>query len=320
MKMISKILLSVLFFFSTFVSFGQKTTITGDTISLETPNAKIYGTLRNPSNSSKVPVVLIIAGSGPTDRNGNNPQMQNNSLKFLAESLYQRGIASLTYDKRAIGSSKMKDNDESKLTFDLYVGDANKWIEMLKEDNHFSDITIVGHSEGGLIGLVVANENRNVDKLVLIATSSQNYGDLIMTQLKDNKYPEEQINLINSYVEKLKGGQQIDNVNPEWYPIFRPSVQPFLISAMKYEPTDLIKSIVIPILIIQGTTDIQVSLDNAENLSKANLKAHKVVIEKMNHVLKECDSLDQQAQIATYLNPDLPIKSQLVTEISEFVK
>lgn len=314
------VILFFLFVFSSIgLSYAQQTSIEGDTLSLETQDIRIYGTLRNPSRDSKVPVALIVAGSGPTDRNGNNPQMQNNSLKFLAEGLYQNGIASLTYDKRAIGESLMPGVDESKLTIDMYMDDASKWVNKLKEDNRFSEVVVIGHSEGGLINLVVANENENIDKLVLLATPSKNYGDIVMEQLENDKLPKEQLNLLSSYVKELKAGNQIPEVDSQWHILFRPSIQPFLISVMKYEPTALIRTITKPILIVQGSTDIQVSLNSIDELSKANPKANKAVLKNMNHVLKDCKSTDQQTQILTYVNPDLPINSKLMTEIVGFI-
>ena len=72
---------------------------------LSTATGDIKGRLLLPANSTTCPVVLLIAGSGPTDMDGNNPMMKNNSLKFLAEGLAQKGIASLRFDKRGIAGS-----------------------------------------------------------------------------------------------------------------------------------------------------------------------------------------------------------------------
>ena len=76
-----------------------------EAVVLQTPTGDIYGTLLTPERNNNLPVVLLIAGSGPTDRNGNNPLMTNNSLKMLAELLAKNGIASLRYDKRGISAS-----------------------------------------------------------------------------------------------------------------------------------------------------------------------------------------------------------------------
>ena len=310
--------LFLLLSFSSISVFSKNTTVEGDRIVLNTSTGNIIGTIRVPETSKPIPAVLIIAGSGPTDRNGNQPQMQNNSLKSIAESLYQNGIASISYDKRAIGESAMSNLDESKLTLDTYVQDANDWVDLMSKDPRFSEIVVLGHSEGALIGMIVTSTNKNVDKFISIAGPGRNMSDILVEQLK-NGLPTERYELAMSYIDKLKKEELMDAVSPDLYALFRPSVQPFLISYFKYDPTVIIATIDRPILIIQGTTDIQVSAEDAEFLYKANNKATKKLIQNMNHVLKDCTSTDQQSQIATYIDPNLPLKAELVPIITQFI-
>lgn len=298
--------------------FSQNTSIEGDKIVLKTSTGDITGTIRVPETNRPIPVVLIIAGSGPTDRNGNQPQMQNNSLKLLAESLYQSSIASVSYDKRAIAESRMLNLDESKLTLDTYIRDANDWVELINKDPRFSAIVVLGHSEGSLIGMLVASMNKNVDKFVSIAGPGRNMSDILEEQLKKS-LTSEKYNIVSSYIEKLKRGESIDTVSSDLYTLFRPSVQPFLISYFKYDPTQIIAKVDIPILIIQGSTDIQVTVEDAHLLSKANNLAVTKLILNMNHVLKDCTLLDQQSQIATYINPNLPLNTELMPIIVQFI-
>lgn len=137
---------------------------------------QLFGTLTTPDLKTKYPVALIISGSGPTDRNGNNPMMKNNSLKMLAEALAKNGIASLRYDKRGIGESKAAAANEQTLVFENYTEDAKSWINLLKQDKRFSEVIVIGHSEGSLIGMIagakankfisIAGPGESADKLI----------------------------------------------------------------------------------------------------------------------------------------------------------
>jgi fermentation-respiration switch protein FrsA (DUF1100 family) len=97
----------------------------------------------------------------------------------------------------------------------------------------------------------------------------------------------------------------------------RPSVQPYMISWFRYDPGQEISKLTIPVLIVQGTTDIQVSEEDARALASANPKAKLVLIEKMNHIFKEAQA-DRAGNIATYNNPSLPVASELVKRVVDF--
>ncbi|HHZ84278.1 MAG TPA: alpha/beta hydrolase, partial [Gammaproteobacteria bacterium] len=152
-----------------------------ESVVLQTPVGSVYGTLLLP-NTINNHVALIISGSGPTDRNGNQPNLVNNSLKMLAESLYSHGIASLRYDKRAIAESKIDNLSESDIRFEHYVQDAAAWSTWLKENDRFNNITIVGHSEGSLVGMLAANEV-DIDKFVSLAGPGKSADKVIKEQL-----------------------------------------------------------------------------------------------------------------------------------------
>ena len=165
------------------VSFLYSTT--DENVLLKTKTGNIEGTLLFPDSIKIFPVVLIIAGSGPTDRDGNNPSMTNNSLKMLAESLCKNGIASLRYDKRGIAKSRSAGLNEADLRFENYIDDASAWIDFLAKDKRFSQIIIIGHSEGSLIGMVAA-QNKYVDKFISIAGMGESLDITIKKQLKKN--------------------------------------------------------------------------------------------------------------------------------------
>lgn len=276
---------------------------------------QLYGTLTVPDDVKKCPVALIIAGSGPTDRNGNNPMMKNNSLKMLAEALAKNGIASLRFDKRGIGESKASAVTESSLVFENYTEDAKSWINFLKQDKRFTQLTVIGHSEGSLIGMIAGAK---ANKFISIAGAGESADKLLKSQIssKSNKQVED---MTFPIIDSLKTGNKVNKVDPLLNSLFRASIQPYLISWFKYDPQIEIKKLTVPVLIIQGNNDLQVSVKDAENLSQANKNAELVIIDKMNHVLKIIDG-DKQANIASYNNENLPVSETMINKIVSFIK
>ncbi|MCP2027127.1 pimeloyl-ACP methyl ester carboxylesterase [Flavobacterium sp. HSC-32F16] len=282
---------------------------------LKINNDQLYGTLTIPDDVKKCPVALIIAGSGPTDRNGNNPMMKNNSLKMLAEELAKNGIASLRFDKRGIGESKKSAITESSLVFENYTEDVKSWINFLKLDKRFTQLTVIGHSEGSLIGMIAGAK---ANKFISIAGAGESADKLLKSQIssKSNKQIEE---MTFPIIDSLKSGNKVKKVDPLLNSLFRASIQPYLISWFKYDPEIEIKKLTVPILVIQGNNDLQVSVKDAENLSKANKNAELVIIDKMNHIFKIIDG-DKQANMESYNNESLPISETLINKIVSFIK
>lgn len=282
-------------------------------ITLKTKTGEIFGTLTTPEKFDKIPIVLVIAGSGPTDRDGNNPMMKNNSLKILASELSKNNIASLRYDKRGIAESQSAGKNEEEFRFDDLVNDAKEWIQLLKQDDRFSKIIVIGHSEGSLIGMLTGS---NADKFISIAGAGWSADKILKEQL--NSQPKEIQDLSFPIIDSLKNGKTFENVSPMLNVLFRSTVQPYIISWFKYDPQNEIKKLSIPILIIQGTNDIQVSVEDAKRLSNANKNAELVLIKDMNHILRITDG-DLQENIATYSMGDLPIANELVKSITDFI-
>ena len=303
--------LILLFLVIPFFSLSQEEEIT-----LKTKTGDIKGSLLVPSNLEKASVVLIISGSGPTDRNGNNPNMTNNSLMMLANELKKNGIASLRFDKRGIGESTSSGMQESDLRFENYVNDVKAWVDLLKESNKFSKIIVLGHSEGSLIGMI-ASQKAEVEKFISVAGAGNSAGDIIREQLKAQ--PAFVLNQSLPIIEKLENGEREENVPQMLYALFRPSVQPYMISWFKYDPQIEIAKLNKPVLIVQGTTDIQVSVLDADKLASANNKAQKQIIKGMNHILKEAE-MDRLKNIQTYSMPELPLKKPLIEIIVKFIE
>lgn len=286
---------------------------------LKIPSGVLEGTLLLPDSlvyKNKLPLAFIIAGSGPTDRNGNNPMMENNSLKLLAEGLANKGVASFRYDKRGIGESHIDSLNEKDMRFSHFVSDAEAWLQALKMDKRFGAISIIGHSEGSLIGMIAAKK-ANISGFISIAGVGNKASQIIEEQL--GAQPEFIQTLSEPILKQLQEGQLVEEVTPMLYALFRPSIQPYLISWFAIDPQEEIKKLNIPILILQGTTDIQVGIAEAELLSQANPRAKKVIIEGMNHILKPA-ALERAKNLATYQNPKLPIAPLLLQEIVTFIR
>ena len=288
---------------------------------LTVEKCRLSGTLKVPKTKEKVPVALIIAGSGPTDRNCNSKQLglNCNAFKMLSDSLNKYGIATLCYDKRGIAKSVSKQT-ESETRFDDMVEDAKSWIELLSQDSRFSEIIVIGHSEGSLVGMIASVNNPKVSKFISLAGSGVSLDELLKEQFSKG-FTGKELSKIFSYIDQLKQGQLVEKVPPDLYVYFNPSVQPFLISCFKYNPQEEIAKLKIPVLILNGDLDIQVSEENAELLHEACPSAKKVIIENMNHVLKTSQSANGNEQMKdSYNNPTSPINTKLVGEIVGFVK
>lgn len=312
-----KIFLFISLMFLSIVNAQDKNVVTfkETPIILKINTDQLFGTLTTPDLIKKYPVALIIAGSGPTDRNGNNPMMKNNSLKMLAEALAKNGIASLRYDKRGIGESKASAISEQSLVFENYTEDVKSWINLLKQDKRFSQIVIIGHSEGSLIGMIAGAK---ANKFISIAGPGESADKLIKTQIasKSNKQIED---MTFPIIDSLKSGNRVKKVDPMLNSLFRPSIQPYLISWFKYNPEAEIKKLNIPILIIQGNNDLQVTVKDAETLSKANKNAELLIVDKMNHIMKIVDG-DKQTNLDSYNNESLPLSEVMTTKIVSFIK
>jgi pimeloyl-ACP methyl ester carboxylesterase len=300
-----------------------------EAVKLETPTGNLYGTLLVPQSKKKVPVVLIVAGSGPTDRDGNSPLLKgaNNSLKLLAEGLAAHGIASLRYDKRGVGESgkdmlltAQKANKmprEEDLVFDAYIDDAVMWGQKLRGDKRLSVVTIAGHSEGSLIGMVAAQKMK-ADAFVSIAGAGRPVGQILLEQLKA-QMPPDLMKSSEDIIRELSNGKTVEAVPPALNVVFRRSVQPYMISWLRYDPAKEVAKLTVPVLITQGTTDIQATAQDVKLLAAAKPSAKVLMVNGMNHVLKAVPG-DRDKQIASYSDPTLPVMPELIDEISGFVK
>lgn len=278
-------------------------------------NSLLKGTLFSTETTIKNPnLVIIIAGSGPTNRNGNQMGMQNNSLKYLAEAIAKDGNVAFSFDKRIIAQMKAGNLDEKSLRFDDLINDAKDIITYFKAQKKYNKIIIAGHSEGSLIGMIAAKDY--ADAYISLAGAGRS-ADLIIAEQIEKQAPFLKKET-NENLKILKEGKTFELKNQMLASIFRESVQPYMISWIKYNPQEEIKKLSIPILIINGTKDIQVPESDAKLLHEANPKSELKIIDKMNHVLKEIN--EDAENIKSYSNPDLPIMEELSNSINSFIK
>ena len=301
----------------------QATPPISEAVQLETLTGTLHGTLVLPSGDGPFTVALIHPGSGPTDRNGNGPLVQTDAYKLLAEALAQNGIASLRIDKRGVGESLAAGPSEQDLRFDTNVNDAVEWLNQLQQDTRFDSVGVIGHSEGALIGLLAAKQ-ADAGLYVSLAGAGERTSDTLRTQLSA-QLPDALMQEVDTVLSRLEAGQTVDPLPeniagvPGVANLFRPSVQPYLISWFKYDPAREIASLEVPTLIIQGTTDIQVSAKDAQKLKAAKPDAELVMVEEMNHVLKAAP-IERSANLATYNDPSLPLADGLIGPLITFLE
>ncbi|SET98930.1 hypothetical protein SAMN05421676_11354 [Salinibacillus kushneri] len=292
----------------------------GKFINVSTKHGQLEGELRIPDGAeAPYPVVLIIPGSGPTDRNGNTPTIpgKNNSLKMLAEELAKQGIASLRYDKRGIGRNQDVLIAEEDLRFGHFVEDAEAWITQLRSDNQFSSVGVIGHSQGSLVGMLAA-ANTDVDTFISISGASRSIDKVLYDQLQEG-LKEDLVKESKRILEQLKQGKKVANVPQELQSTFRPSIQAFMSSWMQYNPIEEIQKLDIPVLIVNGEHDFQVAKEEGQRLHKSYEDSELLLIKEMNHVLKKAPE-DRSGNVDTYSNPDLPLAEGLMDGIISFME
>ncbi|WP_207266512.1 alpha/beta hydrolase [Pseudomonas sp. GW101-3H06] len=311
------IMLRVLILSLTLMSGFAQATVLQRPITLDTGTGELFGSLLLPKSDKPVPVVLIISGSGPTDRDGNNPDGgRNDSLKRLAWVLAKHNIASVRYDKRGVAASLAATPDERNLTLEAYVTDAEAWGRKLKTDPRFGKLILLGHSEGALIASLAAP---SVDAAAVISMSgSARPIDQVLRQQLSNRLPPPLMLRSNELLDSLKAGKTDDDVPPPLQVIFRPSVQPYLISLFRQDPAAAFARLKMPALIIQGSNDIQVGVNDARLLKAAKPDAELALIEGMNHVLRIVPN-DVKRQLASYKDPNLPLAAELGSRILGFI-
>ncbi len=290
--------------FVTLFSFAQNSqevevVVQGDTL---------RGVLDLPAEKVKQ-VILLLPGSGPTDRDGNNPQMKSNAYLQLSEELQKGGVGVLRIDKRGIGKSTVKNFNERSLRFETFVLDAIEWAKWLRSLGY--EVIIAGHSEGSTIG-ILASQKVPVKGFISLAGPGRSAGEILQEQI--GKQPKEIQEMALPILATLRTGTQVSDVHPFMMSLFRPSVQPYLISWMAVDPAEEISKLSMPVLVLQGDRDLQVRVEDAKILANRSKKSKIVILKGVNHVLKKTGK-DRESNMKSYADPSHRIDLSVAREI-----
>ncbi|MEQ9301045.1 MAG: alpha/beta hydrolase [Cyclobacteriaceae bacterium] len=286
-------------------------------VSVTTSAGDIFGTLVRPNTGEAVPVVLIIAGSGPTDRDGNTASLPgtNNSLKMIADELLLSNIASLRYDKRGVGASAEAGNTAAGLTFNDYVTDAISWIKILRKESRYSSVGIIGHSEGSLIGMITASA-ADVDFFISISGAGVPADEILLEQL--STLPAVVIEYSEYVLSELRKGNTVSDIPDDLQFLFGESAQPYLTSWIQFDPSLELSRLDMPVAVIHGTRDIQVPIEQASILAESKPNATLKIIDGMNHILKNAPE-DPNLNLLTYTDPEIPLTEEFTMFLADYL-
>jgi len=278
--------------------------------------APLHGTLLAPSETRAA--ALIIAGSGPTDRDGNSPLgVSASSYRLLAEGLAAHGVATVRTDKRGVGESAPALTSEAELAFTDFADDARAWAAETARLTGQPCAWLVGHSEGALVALTAASrDDETICGLVLLSGAGRPIGAVLREQLAPT--PEPFLGQALAILAELEAGRPVADVPPQLAGLFRPSVQPYMISWLPLDPAAMVAAYDGPVMIGHGTTDIQVGVADAQALAAARPDATLKIWDGVNHLLKIAPA-DRAANAATYGNPDLPLAPGVVEDVAGFI-
>jgi len=285
-------------------------------VELKTTNGTIYGGYDIPEGKGPWPIVIVHAGSGPTDRDGNNPQMKNNSLKMLGEGLREKGFAVLRFDKRGIAASAKSLGKMEDLRIEHYANDVVEWVKLIRADKRFSSIAFIGHSEGSVIGTIAAKEAK-FDAYISLCGPGRGFDVLVVEQV--SKDSEELGKKSGEIMAAIAKGEEPKDVPALLQALFNKPTRPYVRSMLAHDPARSFGELTCPALIVSGTTDIQVAEADSKALAAANPKAKSVRLERMNHILKEFEKTNKLLQIGSYMDPKLPLHPKLIDSISPFL-
>ncbi|WP_302479158.1 alpha/beta hydrolase [Burkholderia lata] len=243
------------------------------------------------------------------------------TYRLLAEGLLDDGIASVRIDKRGMYGSASAIPDADDVAIEDYAADVHSWIAAIRARTGASGVWVLGHSEGGLVALLAARQSADISGLILVSTAGRPLGPVLRQQLQSNPANAPVLENALSTLESLVAGERVEatSIDPALMPLFRPQVQRFLMSELTIDPAALLARYMKPVLIVQGARDIQVAVQDAELLQRANPQAEMALIADANHALKTVRTADLQENLAAYSNPDLPLADGVVEAVSAFV-
>lgn len=291
---------------------------TATPVQVASPLASLHGTLLTPDGDMRAAAV-IIAGSGPTDRDGNNPLgVSAGSYRLLAEGLAAHGVATVRYDKRGVGESRAALGAEADLRFDDMIDDALAFAAETRARMGRPCVWLIGHSEGaGIAQMAAARAPEGICGLVLLSGMGRRPRVILEAQLGP-QLPEPLKTQAFDALARLEAGELVADAPPALAALLRPSVQPYMIGFLALDPAALIAAYDGPVFIGQGSTDLQTTVEDAEALKDAQPEATLVIWEGVNHLLKVAP-VERAANLATYSNADLPLADGVVDDVAAFI-
>ena len=281
---------------------------------------RLEGTLALPARpAGRLPVVLIIAGSGPTDRDGDNPLgVRSDVYRKLAWALGQRGIASVRYDKRGIGASHFT-GDVAAVTFGDFVDDAAAGARALAADPRFTRVVLVGHSEGALLAMRAANLGAPVAGVVTMAGMGRPLTTVLREQLAQ-QMDSARLAAYDRTVAAYLAEGPMPAVDSSLRMLLNPSVRRFLQTESALDPAGEARRLPVPLLVLQGATDVQVGVADAEALRAARPDAEVHILAQTSHMFVHAASRESAAQAPGYTDPSVPLVPELAPLIADFVE
>ena len=305
----TRIIAAIIIYISSIVfSFAQ---VNSEEVYLQNDSIQLPGTLTFINENT--PLIIWVHGSGNVDRNGNQAGVNINAnyIKQFRDAVNKENISFFSFDKRTSSPKNMKFLKDT--NFNDFVSDVSIVVNHFKDDKRFSEIILVGHSQGSLIAMLAI---KNTTKYISLAGPSESVDKTIVKQITKQNEPLGKIT--EAHFKELKETGAIKTVNPFLFSVFAKQNLAFMSSWLQYNPSEEIKKLTIPILIINGSKDLQVKVDDAQGLHAANPKSRLVIIDNMNHVLKQIDK--DEDNLKSYYSADYPLSKKLIETVVSFVK
>jgi len=290
-------------------------------VHVDSPIGPLAGSLVQPAKGPAEAAVVILPGSGPTDRNGDNPMgVKGEPYRQLANALAEQGIASVRVDKRGMFGSRHEGFDPNHATIDAYADDTHAWASFLATATKQRCVWLLGHSEGVLVAEVAAQKPQGICGLILVSGAGRKAADILIEQLKANPANAPFLPQVLPVIEELRQGKRVEasKIPAPFQPLFNQDVQPYIINWFQKDPVALLKAYKGPVLVVQGDNDLQINMTDAHALAGARPGVELKVIPGMNHVLRH-PAEGQAANIASYGDTSMPLASGLVDGIAGFI-
>ena len=308
------------FFFVPHKEFKKENSL-GKELNIKSNNLELKGTLLTPENDSLKKLVIFIHGSGPNDRD--ETIFENKPFKDIAESLYKRGIASYRFDKKTF-SNPESFNDNSTIDEEVTI-DIINIINYFKNDNQFSnyEIIILGHSLGAYLTPRIINKSNKVSKAIMLAGNARSLDKLIIEQynylyeLNSTEDLKSELGKLKNQISFLHSKKFNFNTSKENLPLNLSAN--YWQSILDYNPLKEVKKVKIPMLILQGERDYQVTIKDFELWKKSldnNKKVTFISYPKLNHLFI---TGDKKSQPKEYMIKGI-VDEMVINDIFNFIQ